>query len=148
VDELSLLGNAAAIPIIIAITQFLKKNFSFKYKSDAVAFFVAILVCFGWRFAYGSVAELEAIFSQHWILVTKAVGKELIVSVATWMSASKSYDLFHGNKKRTLKQEAEKEVLKEEIVTLKKNGNGAVDEKIVEIPGVSARLREILEEEN
>lgn len=126
-EEFTLLGNAAAVPVVVAITQLLKKNLSFKYKSDFVSFAVAIVVCFGWKFYNMEPQPLESLFASGWIVVTKEVMHQLIVSFATWLSASKSYDLFYGVKKREAKHLGEKKDLEKKYVVEKV----ALEEKIV-----------------
>lgn len=144
-NDLSILGNAAAVPIIIGFTQFLKRNFSFKYKSDVVALVVSVLVCFGWYFYVTPLEDLIAFSQQHWIVVTKGVIQQLIVAFATWLSASKSYDLFYGTKKREKKHALEKNQLRLEVRRLE-NGNGKAQEAPpAEDPTIDNKLREILE---
>ena len=178
-DELTLLGNAAAVPVVIAITQLLKKNLSFKYKSDFVSFAVAIVVCFGWKFfnmlepstlVLGDTL-VDDLFGKGWEAVTKEVMNQLIVSFATWLSASKSYDLFYGVKKREAKHLGEKKVLEKkyvkekvalekeivthseekstlqkQVVDLEKKLNGDHDGgEMEEDPQLDATLRSILE---
>lgn len=144
-EELSLLGNAAAVPIVIAITQFLKKNFSFKRKSDIVSFVVAIVVCFGWKFYQTPAGEIEIMLNAGWVAIVKGTINQLVVSFATWLSASKSYDLFYGTKKRDQKHDTEKVVLREQIKELEKVANGGKNEVAKEDPQVAAKLRSILE---
>ncbi len=153
-DELTglgLVGNAAAIPIVIAITQFLKKNFSFRYKSSVVSMIVTLLVCLALFFYNTPLPELEILFGQHWVLVTRRIMDQFIIAFFTYLSASKSYDLFHGNKKRSKVVSAqlelhmtEKAQLKKEITKLK-NGHGDSDENTEEDLVVSDKLRAILE---
>ena len=75
---------------------------------------------------------------------------QLLTGFATWLAASKVYDLAHGNKKRDGKVSVQLErhltenvELQEEIVKLK-NGHGETDEQTEEDPVVSDKLREIL----
>ncbi len=143
-EGLGLAGNAVAIPIVIAITQFLKKNFSFKYRSAVVSMAVTLIACLGLFFYNTPVVDLEAFFARHWIVVTRGIMDQLIIAFFTYLSASKSYDLFHGDKKKKQKVVEDKKVLEEEIVKLK-NGNGDADDKTEEDPVVSDKLRHILE---
>lgn len=115
-DDLSLLGNAAAVPIIIAITQLLKKNFSFRYKADVLSFGVALIICPLWWFYNTPEAKIIDALDDGTVKTIKFFMTQFIVAVATYMSASKSYDLFSGNKKRA---EHEKRILseKEELQT-------------------------------
>jgi len=98
--DISVLGNAAAVPIIIAITQFLKKNFDFTRNGDVFSLLISIVVCWSWEFYYTPEDQLTLL----WGLTLVAKGKHaislLVVSFATWLSASKTYDLFIGDKKR------------------------------------------------
>ena len=144
-EDLTVLGNAAAVPIIIFLTQVLKKNFNFPYKSDFLALILALVVCSGWEIyniTPETIQELSAGF-----LAQFRFGVDLIItSFATWLAASKVYDLGHGNKKKAKKVAAEKLVLEEEIEKLKNgNGNGDVDEGAVEKSESPDKLRDILE---
>lgn len=143
-EDLSLLGNAAAVPIIVAITQYLKRNFSFKYKAEVVALAVSIVVSLGWSFYNTPAAQLEAAVASGWIPMFKGLFRELIIAGATWLSATKSYDMFLGEKKRTTRHDEEKRVLKERIAELESteehsNADAEMDQDL------SARLRQILE---
>jgi hypothetical protein len=142
-EDLSLLGNAAAVPIIIFLTQVLKKNFSFPYKSDFLALVLALVVCTGWEI-YNITPETLQELSTGFLAGFRFVVDTLITSFATWLAASKVYDLGHGNKKKAIKVAEEKRVLEEEIKKWK-NENGASDTKVSEKPEVSDKLREILE---
>lgn len=148
-EELELLGNAAAVPIIIAATQLLKKNFSFKYKSDVVAFVVALIICPGWWFYNTPEVEIRATFDGSIIQVAKSMVDMLLISVATWLSATKSYDLFRGNKKREQEKqaiEAEKEELKARVVALETAPKqGGVEDGPTEDVEITDKLLEILE---
>lgn len=148
-DELALLGNAAAVPFIIAATQLLKKNFSFKYKADVVALVVALIICPSWWFYNTPEAEIRATFDQSTIKIIKSMVDMLLVSIATWLSATKSYDLFRGNKKREQETKAivaEKEELKARVAVLEATPKKEVvtdgPEEDVE---VTDKLLEILE---
>ena len=155
-EDFSLLGNAAAIPVIVMVTQYVKNNFSFaaKRKSDFISALVALVICFGWDFFYLPTEELVIVWSGGFIPVVKHLVDLMIVSGATWVSANKSYDLFLGNKKRTerldqhtLEKEQlskEIEVQKEEVIKLR-NGNGHKTEKVPESDEISDELRAILE---
>lgn len=156
-EDLSVLGNAAAVPIVITITQMLKRNLKVKYGSDIMALVVSLLLCFGWGLyvmdeaAFYVLAESSALLKFRWGI------SQMIVGFATWLSASKLYDLGYGKKKQEKEFEQdkqkvveevvkEKEKLQEEVVKLKKNGNGGEDEPIEEDPEVSSKLLEILKE--
>ena len=144
-EGLEALGNASAVPIIIFLTQFLKKNFKFKRGSDFMALLLAVVVCSGWEL-YNITPETLQELSAGFIVKFR-FGVDLVVtSFATWLAASKVYDLGHGQKKKHVKVEAEKKQLRDEIVKLKNgNGNGEADEETVETTEDSDKLRSILE---
>lgn len=145
--DISLLGNAAAVPIIIAITQALKKNFNFNRKADVISLLVSFAVCFGWQFYHAADADVMLMLAAPLITKIRYTIDLVVVSFATWLSASKSYDLFIGDKKWDKKMEeihTEKEDLKKQVEVLK-NGNGHT-EPVEEDPELDQRLRDILEE--
>jgi hypothetical protein len=147
VEDLSLLGNAAAVPIIVAITQFLKKNFNFRRKADAISLLVSFGVCIGWEFYYTPTDKLFLLWSGGIIETGKHIIHLGLVSVATWMSASKSYDLLLGDKKRHREigdHIEEKENLKKQVEKLK-NGHGEKSELSDETLEVDNKVRDILE---
>lgn len=140
-EGLEILGNAGAVPVVIFLTQLAKKKIpNFKYGSDVLALFLSLLLCFGWEFYYMSPAEFMALKAMTGLAIFKWGIDQLIVGFATWLAASKIYDLGHGNKKK----EKEKAELHQEIVKLK-NGHGDKDEQAQEDPVVSDKLRNILE---
>ncbi len=142
-EDLSILGNAAAVPVIIFLTQLLKKNLSHKYASDLVAFGLAFLVCAGWELY---TIEPEALQELAGSFLNKfRFGVDVaITSFATWLAASKVYDLGHGDKKKKVRVAAEKKVLEEKIIVLK-NGNGQGEEDDEEDLKVPDELLDILE---
>ena len=144
-EDLTVLGNAAAVPIIIFLTQLLKKNFKFSRGSDFMALLLAVVVCSGWEL-YNITPEALRELSGGFIVKFR-FGVDLVVtSFATWLAASKVYDLGHGQKKKAKRVAAEKKELHDEIVKLKNgNGNGEADEKTVENSEISDKLRSILE---
>ena len=153
-EELALLGNAAAVPVIIFITQLIKKNFSFKYRSDVISLILAVPICFGWAFYTTSNEVLVEQFSGF-LVGARSFIDLLVISFATWLSASKLYDIGLGKKKQQAKFKKEKEEiveehvqerkkLEDEVIKLK-NGNGGKDEPVEEDPAVSSKLLEILE---
>jgi hypothetical protein len=146
-EELSLLGNVAAVPIIIGITQFLKKNFSFKHKSDVVSFCVSLVVCPLWWFWHTPDHEIIATLDGGVIAVGKFIMSQLLISVATFMSASKSYDIFSGNKKRTEKHTGEKDKLLDKIAELEQTveTGGGPDNGMEDNSEIRKKLFEILE---
>jgi hypothetical protein len=146
-DGLEALGNAAAVPVIIFLTQLIKKRVGdFKYGSDILALFLSLILCTGWFFYEMTPAEYA-----EWSVLTgldffKWGVDQTLVGFATWLAASKIYDLGHGTKKKSRKVEAEKKELKDEIVKLKNgNGHGEEDEETVENPEIADKLRDILE---
>jgi len=144
-EEFALLGNAAAVPIIIFITQLLKKNFSFRYKADVVSFVVALVVCPLWWFWHTPELEILEVLDGNVVEVGKFGMSQLLIAVATYMTASKSYDLFSGNKKRVNKHAGEIAEMKSHIVKLENgSGSGGNHESEVESAG-SDKLLDILE---
>lgn len=147
--DISLLGNAAAVPIIIAITQVLKKNFQFNRKADVISLCVSFLVCSGWEFYHAADADIMLMWAAPLIAKIRHTIDLIVVSFATWLSASKSYDLFIGDKKWNKAMEeihTEKEELKKQVEVLT-NGHGAT-EPVAENTDLDQRLRDILEEGN
>jgi hypothetical protein len=149
-DDLSLLGNAAAVPIIIAATQLLKKNFSFKYRADVLSFGVAMVICPLWWFYNTPEAAIRDALDDGTVRTVKFIISQFLVAVATYMSASKSYDLFSGNKKRDQHVQgivAEKEQLQVKVKQLEVNlgaGGKPVNEYEDENE-ISDKLLDILE---
>ena len=144
-DDLTALGNAAAVPIIIFLTQLLKKNFKFNRGSDLMALLLAIVVCSGWEL-YNITPEALQELSGGFIIKFRFGVDLVITSFATWLAASKIYDLGHGQKKKANRVAAERKELHDEIVKLKNgNGNGEADEETVENSEISDKLRNILE---
>ncbi len=151
-EGLEALGNMGVVPIVIFLTQVIKKRIGdFKYGTDVLALILSLVLCVGWEFYYMSPeahaawTELSGLGFFKWSV--SLLGK----SLGTWFSASKLYDFSHGNKKRDKRVSAQLEVqmsekvqLQEEIVKLK-NGNGEKGEQTEESPEVSAKLRAILE---
>jgi len=144
-EDLTVLGNAAAVPIIIFLTQLLKKNIKFQNGSDLMALLLSLIVCSGWE-VYNLTPEASQELSMGFIVKFRFGVDLIVVSFATWLAASKIYDLGHGSKKRSKKVEVEKQTLRTEIEQLKKNGNGDSNEETVETPEISDKLRAILEE--
>jgi hypothetical protein len=142
------LGNMGVVPIVIFITQAIKKKFGdFKYGSDALAAILSFTLCVGWEFyymtaeAYAAWCALSGLGFFQWGVLTTGKG------FMTWMTASKVYDLGHGNKKREKAVVEEKKELEEQIIVLKNgNSNGENHDEVVEEDALSSKLREILEE--
>lgn len=148
-EGLEALGNAGAIPLIILFTQLFKKKVGeFKYGSDVLALLLSFILCTGWEFYYMNADTYVQWASLSGQGLFKWCIDQLITGFATWLAASKVYDLGHGNKKRQTKVLQEKKILEEEIVILQNgNGNGEKHEESVEEIDLSAKLREVLEEE-
>lgn len=144
-EDLTILGNAAAVPIIIFLTQLLKKNIKFQHSSDLMALLLSLVVCSGWEI-YNLTPEVIDELSAGFIVKFRFAVDTLIISFGTWLAASKIYDLGHGSKKRSKKVQIEKQALKTEIEQLKKNGNGDNNEETMETSDISDKLRAILEE--
>ncbi len=144
-EDLTVLGNAAAVPIIIFLTQLLKKNFKFNRGSDFMALLLAVVVCSGWEI-YNITPETLQELSAGFIVKFRFGVDIIVTSFATWLAASKIYDLGHGHKKTHIRVEAEKKELRDEIVKLK-NGHdhGETDEETMEAAEDSDKLRSILE---
>lgn len=150
-EGLEALGNMGVVPIVIFLTQMIKRRVGdFKYGSDVLALLLSFGLCVGWEFyymtaeAFGVWSALNGLELFKWGV--GMVGKGL----GTWFSASKIYDFSHGNKKRDKAVSTQLEIhmtekveLQEQIVKLK-NGHGDTDEQTEENPVVSDKLREIL----
>ncbi len=149
-EEFALLGNAAAVPIIIGITQLLKKNFSFRYKSDVMSFVVSLIICPLWWFYNTPEAQIVDMFDDGVVVTLKFIIELFLISVATYMTASKSYGMFSGNKKRTEKHTNEKEELHGRIAELEQRmetGGEPADGSNEEIE-IRDKLLKILGERN
>lgn len=150
-DDFSVFGNAAAVPIIIALTQFLKRNFTFRRKADIISLLVAITVCWGWEFYYTPESDLATVWGVTLIAKLKHAMNLMLVSFATWFSASKSYDLFIGDKKKAemLKQHLqEKDELQKQVSDMRSGEDHEeepTDEPNNQGASVDDLLRDILE---
>lgn len=152
VADLSVLGNAAAVPIIIALTQFLKKNFNFTRKGDVFSLAISLLVCWGWEFYYTPEEQLKILWGATWIAYGKHALELSLVSFATWLSASKSYDLFIGDKKKAAELDeisSRKLELEQQLEGLKAMAEAAADEQPASEPNseIDNKLRDILSED-
>ena len=149
-EEFALLGNAAAVPIVIGTTQLLKKNFSFRYKADVVSFVVSLIICPLWWFYNTPEAQIIDMLDDGPVATVKFGIQLILISVATYMTASKSYDMFSGNKKRHDRHSNEKEELHGRIAELEQRaetGGEPADESNDEIE-IRDKLLEILGERN
>jgi len=153
-EDIALWGNAAAVPVIIAITQFLKRNFpgEFKRKADVISLLVSVIVCFGWWFYNTPDAQILAHYQAGVIQMVKGFINLLIVSFATWLSVGKCYDIFLGEKKRTRRLDehlVEKEKLRVELEAVKNDQPEPRDpqefEPLTKNVELSEKLRSILE---
>lgn len=150
---LEALGNAGAVPIIIFLTQLIKKKIgNLKYGSDLLALFLSFGLCTGWEFYYMTPATFETWQALSGLQLFHWGVDQVIVGFATWLAASKIYDLAHGNKKRDKQVSTQLEIhstekvkLQEEIVKLKNGHNGDTDGPNEEDPEVFDKLRDILE---
>ena len=142
------------MPAIVAITQFLKKTFpgKFKRKSDLLAFLVSVVVCAGWWLYTTPEIEIVAYYQGGPVAGIKGFIDLLIVSFATWLSSSKSYDFFLGDRKRDREideQLIEKQKLRSELQAVKSGRQEPEDSQIpnqnMEYMEVSKKLRDILE---
>lgn len=149
-DFVALLGNAAAVPVIIAITQLLKKNFAtqFKRRADVISLLVSLGVCTGWWFYNTPEVEIVIRLGGGAISIIKATIDMVIISFATWLSASKSYDLFFGEKKRAKELDVhlvEKEKLRVELEAVRNGHEPTENEPIEEPVDLTKKLHAILE---
>lgn len=150
--SLEALGNAGVVPVVIFLTQLLKKRIvEFKYRTDVVALLLSFIICIGWAFYNMPPSKFYALLNADFHFQFKYAIDQLIVGFATWLAASKIYDLGHGDKKRNKevsekieKHITEKGQLVTEIIKLK-NGHGDTDARNEEDPIVSDKLRKILE---
>jgi hypothetical protein len=117
---------------------------SFKYKSDVLALILSFVLCFGWTFYYMTPEAFSSLGVGSILVKFRWVVDQLVAGFATWLAASKIYDLGHGNKKREKVVSTERNQLQEEIVKLK-NGNGDVNEPVKEDTEVTDELLKILE---
>lgn len=150
-EEINLLeglGNMGVVPIVIFITQAIKKRIGdFKYGSGALTALLSFILCIGWEFyymtpeAYTAWTALTGLGFFQWGVLMAGQG------FMTWMAASKIYDIGHGNKKRQRRVDQVKIELEEKIIVLQNGtGNGEKHEEAVEETDLSSRLREVLEE--
>lgn len=102
-DDLTLWGNAAAVPIVIALTQLCKRSLGLNItrRGDVYSFCISLIVCSGWWIYNTPEEEILAVLQSGPIGMIKAFIDLLIVSFATWLSASKSYDLLIAPRKRS-----------------------------------------------
>lgn len=149
-DLLSGLGNVAAVPIVITLTQLIKRNVNWKRGPELIALGVSLVLCFGWRLYDMSQADLDILILSGPLGIFKWVIYTMVVGFATWLSASKLYDLGYGEKKTQQKFEEiskQKEALHNEIRRLsspsvnEEGGDGVVDKD----PNLSDKLEDILE---
>lgn len=144
-ESLEMLGNAGVVPVVILLTQLFKKKFGeFKYGSDLIALGLSMVLCVGWVFYHMTPEAYTALASSTLLVQFRWAIDQLIMGFATWLVASKAYDLGYGQRKREKKHLKETEKLTEEIVKLK-NGNGDAHEQAEEDPVVADKLRKILE---
>lgn len=151
-EDLSVLGNAAAVPIVITVTQFVKRNIPMRRAPELIALGVSLILCFGWELYKASPADLNATFSAGGLSIFRWVIDNLIVGFATWLSASKLYDFSYGEKKTQQKFEEinrQKDVLQQELHRLSSELSSTEAEEPehvdTETKEVSEKLEDILE---
>lgn len=149
-EDLTVLGNAAAVPIVITLTQLIKRNVNWKRAPEVIALGVSFVLCFGWELYSITPEELDLLILAGPLGIFKWIVDSVIVGFATWLSASKLYDLGYGEKKTQQKFEEiskQKDALHQQIMRLsgpdseEEGGNGAVDKD----PNLSDKLENILE---
>ena len=133
-DDLSILGNAALVPIVLAFTQMLKKARPV-WNSDIVAVVVSVSLCMGFNI-YNLTDNI--IFTT--LGTFKFIVDAGISGVGTAFAAAKSYDLLYGDKKLA----EHKEKLEEKIQTLEAKSLEVPDEETLEQIKINASLRKIL----
>jgi len=141
-EELFNLANVAAIPVVIIVTNLLKKNFQFKHKSNLLALFVSFVVCSVWGVYTLTPEQMAILTAGGGFSFYRFSIDHIIISFATWFAASKGYDLVSGDKKR-------ERVLvehKDEIRKLQKKARRD-DGTTEESSEISEKLRSSLEEE-
>lgn len=152
-DEIILLGNAAAVPMIIAITQWLKNNFAtqFKRRADVISLIVSFVVCIGWWLYHTPEVEIINSLTGDWITIMKSIITMITISVATWLSSKGSYDLFLGEKKRTRKLNThliENKKLRKELEAVRNEYETRKKVPTSEVIDLAEKLRSILEGRN
>lgn len=144
-QDLTVLGNAAAVPVIIFLTQLLKNKFNFFRGSDVLALLLSLVVCASWKI-YNITPEIMHNLSIGFIEQFRFGIDMLITSFATWLAASKIYDLGHGEKKNTRVVTLQRKQLESKIEQLKKgNLQENKNEENMEYSEISDKLRNILE---
>jgi hypothetical protein len=149
-DDLSVLGNAAAVPIVITITQIIKRNVNWKRAPELISLGVALVLCLCWSLYEITQEEMNALILSGPLGFFKWTVTNMIVGFATWLSASKLYDLGYGEKKTQRKFEEiskQKDVLHEEIRRLSDfaSGEEGGNESVEEDSNLSNKLEDILE---
>ncbi len=152
-EGLEILGNATMIPIVIFLTQMIKTSLPkhAKYRSDILALMFSLLLCLGSTFYIMTSIEFSAWVVGDFLMKFKWGVDQVLIGFATWLAASKVYDLGHGNKKRASQVSGqierhlvERSELQKEIVKLK-NGQGDSNEQAKTDGSQSDVLRAILE---
>lgn len=117
-----------------------------------MALVVSLILSPAWWFYNTPEIEVINTFSGSLVSSMKAVGDLFITALATWLSATKSYDLFRGNKKREEAKDAilkEKQGLEEQLRVLKSVSSQEDQESgHFEDTNVTNKLLKILEERN
>lgn len=157
-EGLEALGNAAAVPVIIFLTQLIKKRIgNFKYGSDVLALGLSFVLCTGWTFYEMTPTEYATWAAYDGLHLFKWAIDRTLVGFATWLAASKIYDLGHGNKKRDTKSKEvllKKKELEEKLLDLETSlqpvnvepaKGDTHEEPVEETKDLSEQLREVLE---
>lgn len=151
-DDLSVLGNAAAVPVVMTITQIVKRNFRAERAPEMLALGASMLLCFGWDLYTADIEVLRAVFRSDYLEIFRWGIKNAIVGFATFLSASKLYDFTYREKKTQQKFEEinkQKEKLQLEVVKLREGNEPTTEEpdngNVEEDPELSEKLKDILE---
>ena len=149
-DDLSVLGNAAAVPVVITMTQVIKRNVNWKRAPELIALGVSLVLCFGWAIYGATQEQVDAVLLSGPLGMFKWIVENIIVGFATWLSASKLYDFGYGEKKTQQKFEEiskQKDALHQEIMRLSNSTSNEEtgDESVDKDPDLSEKLEDILE---
>lgn len=145
-EDLSILGNAAAVPIVITITQFVKRNIPLKRAPEVIALGVSLILCFCWELYKTTPEGMNAIFSGGPLSIFRWLVDNIIIGFATWLSSSKLYDLSYGDKKTQQKFDTinrQKDALQTEIHKMAGENTSSPEEK--ESPHVDEETNEVSE---
>lgn len=136
-EDFSILGNAALVPVVIAVTQVAKKVVP-KWNPDFVAIGVSMLLCLG--FSIYNLTD-TVVFSTT-LSAFRFVVDASVSGFGTAFAAAKSYDLLYGDKKLALKQEG----FETKIQELEAQVSEVPNEQDMEQNKINNKLRQILGE--